>query len=221
MDRLKVLVTVTDGVDNSYGTRHYYARLVNSLRQTGVLSLSCGIGAVDVDHHGLGSIAKLCGGRHIVVADGGSIARALADLTQVIHDRVGEISRIVTREDRVEIERLGFVARRIWRIPIDLLVLIDRSWSMLGMVQHERVCDAWTGDSSKLPNAKQAAIRLIQSLNPTHDTAGVASFCDGYSLLQRLTSDFQSCFDAIGRIDGGNGTSLYQSMYLAIEDLAW
>ena len=91
---------------------------------------------------------------------------------------------------------------------------------MLGLVQRERGSGEWTGDRSKLPNAKQAAIRLIHSLDPTHDAVGVASFCESYSLLQRLTSDFQSCAHAIGRIEGGCGTSLYQSMYLAIEDLA-
>ena len=48
---------------------------------------------------------------------------------------------------------------------------------MLGMVQYEDEQDEWSGDRSKLPNTKEAAIRIIQSLDPSCDLVGVASFC--------------------------------------------
>lgn len=105
------------------------------------------------------------------------------------------------------------------RIPVDVLVLIDRSWSMLGMVQYEGEQDDWSGDKHKLPNTKIAVTRLIEALTDERDRVAVASFCEQYSLLRSLTSDFQSCRSALHSIDGGYGTALYKSMYLAAGDL--
>ena len=219
--RLKVLVTITDGVDTDLGVGEDVSEgtlewtegmrvsdLAGFIRDRQVFSLSCGIGLQDVHHWGLAQIARMTGGLHIAISHSSGIAQALAHLTEFMLVRILGAQVTATGSNVTEVRRCTVIQQAIQRLAADVLILLDCSYSMVGMYTDPYP----TGDATKLPCAKAAALELINSLNPEFDRAGVVSFCAQVRVLCRLTHDFETCVEAVRGIEPGFKTSLYRAM---------
>jgi Ca-activated chloride channel homolog len=84
--------------------------------------------------------------------------------------------------------------------PIDLMVLIDASASMTG----------------RLPLAKQAALRLIRSLD-AKDRVAIMTIGHRLETYSPFTHDRQAIENAIEGIRPGQNTALYTTMYVALK----
>jgi Mg-chelatase subunit ChlD len=213
MQKPKVLVTITDGKDIRDHDNRQFESATKALIGKRVFSLSCGIGSIDVDHDRLARLASLTRGRHIEVRGSSGIAQALGVLTVQLQALLRRTQvTMANRRQAMSVEST-VAASRIVRLAVDLIILMDCSWSMLGMLSD----NSWNGDKEKLPKSKQAAISLINSLNQRFDRVGVARFWDGYELLCPLTADFQKCKQNINRIEGAGGTALFKAIKRATE----
>ena len=210
----RVLLTVTDGCDNRDERDHAFNRAVDALRNRQIFSLSCGIGQTDVDHEGLTRLANQTGGVHVKVLGSMGIAQAMFDLTVFLYARILGVQLAEITQNQAKFMELLAQQKGVARIAVDVMVLIDCSWSMLGM----RDDDDWSGDKLKLPRTKEATTLLIHTLNPQYDRVGVARFWEKYQLLQSLTSDFSACCNEIEGIEGGFGTGLYRAMAFAADE---
>ena len=86
--------------------------------------------------------------------------------------------------------------------PIALSILLDASASM----EH------------KLPIAQEAAVGLIDRLNP-HDVAQIVSFDSLPNVVQDFTNDRAALETAIRKTRVGNSTALYNAIDVALNDL--
>lgn len=214
MENVKLLLIVTDGKDTIDKKNKSFNQAINLLKSKNIFSLSCGIGEIDVDHGGLTRLAESTGGKHIEIHHSTGIARAIEDLTRYIHTKILHLSKIVETPDEIFQNHIGLIQQNLVLIPIDLFILIDCSWSMLGMMSDGN----WNGDKEKLSKAKEATINVVQSLNPNYDHVGVARFWEKYQCLTGLTSDFNKCVKLIGGIKGGGGTGLYRAICFVTEE---
>jgi Ca-activated chloride channel family protein len=103
-------------------------------------------------------------------------------------------------EDGVR-QQVSLFTRR--RLDLSLVVMIDTSASM----------------QQKLPVARAAALRLVNTLGP-QDTAEVIQFNDRTSVLQGFTSDRAALEQAINDTEASGSTALYTAVYVALKDLA-
>jgi Ca-activated chloride channel family protein len=87
-------------------------------------------------------------------------------------------------------------------VPLDLAILLDASASMLG----------------KMTLARDAAVGLAKSLRPG-DRASVVEFRDAVRIRQPLTSDLGAVQAALGEIEPGGSTSMYDALYIALKEL--
>jgi Ca-activated chloride channel homolog len=87
------------------------------------------------------------------------------------------------------------------RLPISLAVVIDCSGSM----------------GIALPSVKAAARRLLGTLEAA-DQAQVVQFNERLAVLQDFTSDVALLQAAVGRIEAGGQTGLYNALYLTLKD---
>lgn len=210
MSRANVLLTITDGEDNRDEKNRNFEKAIKKLNRNGVFSLSVGIGKTDVDHEGLSIIADETDGKHIAPFNSLGVASALSDITEIIHTRIARqvLMSNTTYEERLEIERNNL------RAAINLFILIDCSYSMVGLTSDDR----WDGDSDKLYNTKHSAINVLRTLNPHHDKVAVAKFWEKYKLLARFNQNFQRSAEIIADIDPDNGTGLYRAICFATEE---
>jgi Ca-activated chloride channel homolog len=88
-------------------------------------------------------------------------------------------------------------------VPLDLAILLDASASMLG----------------KMTFARDAAVGLAKSLR-LGDRASVVEFRDAVRIRQPLTSDLGAVQAALGEIEPGGSTSMYDALYIALKELA-
>ncbi|MDD4351758.1 MAG: VWA domain-containing protein [Candidatus Gracilibacteria bacterium] len=210
MARARVLLTITDGEDNASDKERDFPEAVNNLNKKEIYSLSVGIGTIDVDHRGLALLAHLTGGLHVAPLNSEAVACALRDITTFIHTK---IAGLMLSDGASHLEQIA-VRQRAVRAAIDLLILIDCSWSMGGL----REDGTWTGDKNKLKNTKASSINVIDSLDPNHDRVGVAKFWEKYQLLTGLTSNFDHCKRLINGIELDNATGLYRAIGFAAEE---
>jgi len=211
MSNLRVLLTITDGCDIEDKDGRQFKRAVEKLQPAPVVSLSCGIGESDVDHHGLAMLAALTGGRHIIVQGSEGIRQALDDLVGRIVFRGQAV--VAADAQRAIVASVTQVSAA--RVPVDLLFLIDCSNSMVGQSDDPNV----PGDKLKLSRTKEAAIAVVNSLNPAFDRVGVAQFCGDYRLLLRLTQDFAAVKRQIMGISPGGSTALYSAIGTALDEM--
>jgi VWFA-related protein len=87
--------------------------------------------------------------------------------------------------------------------PLDLMVLLDTSGSMMG----------------RLALARSAATKLISTLNED-DRGAVVLFSDRVQLAAPLTTDHKRLGAAIRYAEPGGRTALYESVYVALRELA-
>lgn len=176
--RAKVLVAITDGVDTDDeegGSFRYRAERL--LKANPVFLLTCCVGRADVNEDDMSRLALSTGGHHIAVATSSEIAIALAELTEHLHIRILHATQVSNEHDLVVASQQTVIERSVERIAVDLLALIDCSLSMEGMDGNGRR----TGDSMKLPAAKEAAI-TVRCRSPfsrrfmLHSVARVDSF---------------------------------------------
>lgn len=85
------------------------------------------------------------------------------------------------------------------RLPLDVMVVFDRSGSM---------DDAGGNPKQPITDAKNAAITLINQLNNTTDKAGLTSFSTAATLDQALTSNFAAVTSAINAISVSGNTNI-------------
>ena len=88
-------------------------------------------------------------------------------------------------------------------LPLRMTILLDTSASMI----------------PKMQVAQKAAIRFVRSLMP-EDRVKVLEFNDRVLTLVDFTSDFDRVADAIRHISPQGNTSLYNSLYVSLRDLA-
>ena len=210
MGRARVLLTVTDGCDNRDQKNRDFEQTISLLNEKEIFSLSCGIGTIDVDHKGLSKVASRTNGAHIAINSSIGIAEALRDLSVFLSTHILGIS---IQEPYIR-GFMGMFSQETYRMAVDLIILIDCSWSMLGMKDD----NDWSGDKNKLPYTKVACINVIRSLNSGFDRIGIARFWEKYQLLVSLTNDFGLCEKYIRGIEGGSGTGLYRAMAYATEE---
>jgi len=107
---------------------------------------------------------------------------------------------VVVWEDGVR-QPVQLFTRETWPITVD--ILIDGSDSMTRV----------------LPLAQSAARRLVAALGPG-DRASVGCFTRRLEVLQDLTSDRARLDDAIDAVRPDGVTALYDSLYVALKDVA-
>ena len=71
----------------------------------------------------------------------------------------------------------------------------------------------------KLPQARAAASRFVKTLRP-QDLAQIVQFNDRSTVLQDFTNDHALLEAAINKTDAAGPTALYNSLYVALKDLA-
>jgi Ca-activated chloride channel homolog len=98
-------------------------------------------------------------------------------------------------------QQLAFFAAN--EVPLDVAVMIDSSASM----------------ADKIAQVRQAATKFVNTLRPG-DRAEVISFGDNTQVLVPFTSDKATVEVAIAGTTPRGSTALYNSLYIAISDLA-
>ncbi|HEY1016740.1 MAG TPA: VWA domain-containing protein, partial [Herpetosiphonaceae bacterium] len=98
------------------------------------------------------------------------------------------------------------------RLSVTLLIILDRSASMLGRAGQD-----------KLSLAKSAAIGAVDSLTPD-DTIGILSFNDGTEWTVEFTQiggpqSMTAIQDQIASIEGDGGTDIYEALALGMGEL--
>ena len=87
-------------------------------------------------------------------------------------------------------------------VPIDLVLLIDTSSSML----------------DKLPIVRKAALGFVSALRQG-DRASVVAFSDVVHVLQALTEDLESLRGSLPLLHANGGTALYTALYVTLTGL--
>src|SRR5213594_2006628 len=88
-------------------------------------------------------------------------------------------------------------------LPLTIALLVDTSGSVRDKLRFEQ----------------EAAIEFFYStLQRTKDKALIISFDSGVDLLQDFTDDPEKLSDAVRKIRAGGGTSLYDAIYLAVNE---
>ena len=93
-------------------------------------------------------------------------------------------------------------------VPIDLILVLDRSGSMSG----------WMGGKTKMQGAKDSAIAVVDSLM-LGDRVAVVSFSSSGTVNVHLTEDFDYAKTEIQKINAGGMTSFGAGMSLALNEL--
>ena len=215
MDNLRTVATISDGKNCCDYGGSVPERAVSSTLSAHVLSLSFGIGERDVDHAAMESVARATGGRHLVVRGSGDLAREVARQTEFILAIASRRTVVHLGADGARVHQSVVTQASVARLAVDLVILIDRSWSMFGMgadQSSDTPRERWTGDPLKMPRAQEAAVQLIRSLNPQYDRVGISQFCEEYKCVQHLTHDFDSCVLAVRSIRGCSCSSLWAAM---------
>ena len=86
--------------------------------------------------------------------------------------------------------------------PLDLMLLLDTSASMIG----------------RMDIARSAALELVQRLRPD-DRAGLLLFSERVRLAQQVTGDIGLVEAAVQRAFPGGGTALYEALYIGLREL--
>ena len=110
----------------------------------------------------------------------------------------------VNEETTVKITVTGAGEEWATPIPIDVMLIIDRSGSMSG---------------TKLADAKTAAKRFVDLLNSSVDRSGLASFASGASLDQGLTFNQGAVKTAIDGLSAGGLTAIGAGIGVANTEL--
>ncbi len=92
-------------------------------------------------------------------------------------------------------------------IPIDVLLIIDRSGSMV------------TIPPPRLPDAKTAAITFVNLLNFSSDIAGLVTFNESARLDQSLTSNKTAVINAINAINANGTTNIGDGLLVARQEI--
>ena len=96
-------------------------------------------------------------------------------------------------------------------VPLDVALVIDHSGSMENILD-DIVC-LFLGCKSKLQNAKEAAIALVDELNSAVDRVAVVQFTSSAKLVHPLSSQYDSVKRAINSISStSEGTNLHRGL---------
>ncbi len=106
-------------------------------------------------------------------------------------------------------------------IPLDVVLAIDNSGSMLssGNVFEDLICLFGKCKAPKLDNAKEAAITLLDEMNPATDHIAVVKFSNTATLLQPLGSPYNDVKQTINAIVGEGGTALDKALERSGQEL--
>lgn len=126
-----------------------------------------------------------------------SLNVTVTDSTRYVTDLTADDFNVF--EDGVK-QEVTFFSRT--NLPIALSLLLDTSASM----------------DTKLPTAQEAAIGFARRLRP-QDLAEVIDFDSRVVILQNFTSSAAELEQAIRRTSAGGSTSLFNAVYIALNDL--
>lgn len=101
--------------------------------------------------------------------------------------------------------------------PLDVMLVIDRSGSMENILG--AIISSLLGGKTKLTNAKEAAVALIDQLDPSKDRIGVVQFDTAAELVFPLSARYEEVKRALDAIVGGEATNIHLGLEAGTREL--